>query len=65
MITAVTLELSLAFEPPERDIMRRPPLSPKEPLLNQFHSWRIVFISAIMVMGTLGLFSGIAPMAKH
>lgn len=56
MITAVTLGLSLAFEPPEGDVMRRPPRSPKEPLLNQFLSWRIVFISAIMVMGTLGLF---------
>ena len=56
MITAVTLGLSLAFEPPEGDVMRRPPLSPTEPLLNQFLSWRIVFISAIMVMGTLGLF---------
>jgi magnesium-transporting ATPase (P-type) len=56
MITAVTLGLSLAFEPPEGDVMRRPPLSPKEPLLNQFLSWRIVFISAVMVMGTLGLF---------
>ena len=56
MITAVTLGLSLAFEPPEGDVMRRPPRLPKEPLLNQFLSWRIVFISAIMVMGTLGLF---------
>lgn len=56
MITAVTLGLSLAFEPPEGDVMRRPPLSPKEPLLNQFLSWRIIFISAIMVIGTLGLF---------
>jgi magnesium-transporting ATPase (P-type) len=56
MITAVTLGLSLAFEPPEGNVMRRPPLSPKEPLLNQFLSWRIIFISAIMVIGTLGLF---------
>ncbi len=56
MITAVTLGLSLAFEPPEGKVMQRPPLSPKEPLLNQFLSWRIMFISAIMVMGTLGLF---------
>ncbi|WP_232370962.1 cation-transporting P-type ATPase [Desulfogranum marinum] len=56
MITAVTLGLSLAFEPPEGDVMTRAPLSPKEPLLNQFLSWRIIFISAIMVMGTLGLF---------
>jgi magnesium-transporting ATPase (P-type) len=56
MVTAVTLGLSLAFEPPEGDVMRRPPRSPDEPLLTQFLSWRIVFISAIMVMGTLGLF---------
>ncbi len=56
MITAVTLGLSLAFEPPEGNVMRRSPRSPKEPLLNQFLSWRIIFISAIMVMGTLGLF---------
>lgn len=56
MVTAVTLGLSLAFEKPEGDVMRRPPLSPKEPLLNQFLLWRIIFISTIMVMGTLGLF---------
>jgi magnesium-transporting ATPase (P-type) len=56
MVTAVTLGLSLAFEPSEENVMRRPPRSPKEPLLNQFLLWRIVFISSIMVMGTLGLF---------
>lgn len=56
MVTAVTLGLSLAFEPPEGDVMRRPPRSPGEPLLTQFLSWRIAFISSIMVMGTLGLF---------
>ncbi len=56
MITAVTLGLSLAFEPPEDNVMRRPPRSPREPLLNRFLIWRILFISAVMVMGTLGLF---------
>ena len=56
MVTAVTLGLSLAFEPPEEDVMRRLPRSPQEPLLNQFLMWRIVFISSLMVMGTLGLF---------
>jgi len=56
MVTAVTLGLSLAFEPPEGNIMMRPPRSPREPLLNQFLSWRIVFISSLVVMGTLGLF---------
>ncbi len=56
MVTAVTLGLSLAFEPPEGKVMHRPPRPPQEPLLTQFLSWRIVFISAIVVMGTLGLF---------
>ncbi len=56
MVTAVTLGLSLAFEPAEGNVMRRPPRSTKEPLLNQFLTWRIVFISTLVVMGTLGLF---------
>jgi magnesium-transporting ATPase (P-type) len=56
MVSAVTLGLSLAFEPPEGDVMRRPPRSPREPLLTQLLVWRIIFISAIMVIGTIGLF---------
>ena len=56
MVTSVTLGLSLAFEPPEGDVMQRPPRSPREPLLSQFLAWRIIFISTIIVMGTLGLF---------
>ncbi|MFZ5759578.1 MAG: cation-transporting P-type ATPase [Thermodesulfobacteriota bacterium] len=56
MVTSVTLGLALAFEPPEGDVMRRPPRLPREPLLTQFLGWRIIFISAIMVMGTLGVF---------
>ena len=56
MVTSVTLGLSLAFEPPEGDVMLRPPRSPREPLLTQFLAWRIIFISTIIVMGTLGLF---------
>ncbi|KOR32684.1 carbonate dehydratase, partial [Achromatium sp. WMS3] len=56
MVTAVTLGLCLAFEPAEQDVMHRSPRDPNEPLLTQFLSWRIVFISTIMVIGTLGLF---------
>ena len=56
MVSAVTLGLSLAFEPSEENVMMRSPRSPKEPLLNQFLTWRIVFISSLVVMGTLGLF---------
>ncbi|NIN33600.1 MAG: HAD-IC family P-type ATPase, partial [Gammaproteobacteria bacterium] len=56
MITAVTLALSLAFEPPEADVMRRPPRSPEDPILTPFLIWRILFVSSIIVVGTFGLF---------
>ncbi|MDQ2694284.1 MAG: HAD-IC family P-type ATPase, partial [Pseudomonadota bacterium] len=56
MITAVTLALSLAFEPAETDVMRRPPRPPRQPLLSGFLVWRIGLVSAILVAGTFGLF---------
>ena len=56
MITAVTLALTLAFEPPERNVMQRPPRNPREPLLSGFLIWRVIFVSLIIVTGTFGLF---------
>ncbi len=56
MITAVTLALSLSFEPPESDVMRRPPRDSGERLLTPFLLWRIAFVSLILVSGTFGLF---------
>jgi magnesium-transporting ATPase (P-type) len=56
MITAVTLALALAFEPAERDLMRRPPRSPAEPLLSGFVVWRIVFVGLLLVAGGMGFF---------
>ena len=56
MVSAVTLGLALAFEPPEADVMRRPPRDPQEALLTPFMLWRIGFTSVIMVIGTFGLF---------
>ena len=56
MITAATLALALAFEPPERGIMRRPPRDPGEPVLSRLFLWRILFVSVILVIGTFGLF---------
>lgn len=56
MVTAVTLALALAFESSEQNIMRRPPRPPAEPLLQPFLIWRIVFVSALLVCGGLGLF---------
>ncbi len=56
MITAVTLALALAFEPPEADIMRRPPRDASEPILTPMFLWRIAFVSVILMTGTFGLF---------
>ena len=56
MVTAVALELALAFEPPERDIMLSKPRNAKIPILTPFLIWRIVFVSLIMMVGTIGLF---------
>ncbi|MGR9117057.1 MAG: cation-transporting P-type ATPase [Gammaproteobacteria bacterium] len=56
MVTTVTLALILAFEPPERNIMKRKPRRPNEPLLSGFLVWRIAFVSVIMLVGTFGLF---------
>jgi len=56
MITAVTLALTLAFEPAERNVMQRPPRNPTEPILSGFLIWRIIFVSLIIVTGTFGLF---------
>lgn len=56
MITAVTLALALAFEPTERDMMKRPPRPTDEPLLTGYLVWRIAFVTLILVAGTFGLF---------
>ncbi len=56
MITAVTLALTLAFEPSEKDVMQRPPRDPKEPILSRFLIWRVISVSLILVIGTFGLF---------
>ncbi|NOQ93325.1 MAG: HAD-IC family P-type ATPase [Methylophaga sp.] len=56
MITAVTLALALAFEPPESNVMLRAPRNPKEPLLTPLFLWRIAFVSVILMVGTFSLF---------
>ena len=56
MITAVSLGMALAFEPAEAGIMKRPPRSPDAPILSAFLTWRIVFVSILLLVGTFGLF---------
>ncbi|HRD34613.1 MAG TPA: cation-transporting P-type ATPase [Rhodocyclaceae bacterium] len=56
MVTSSCLGLALAFEPAERDIMRRQPRPPGEALLSGFFVWRVVLVSVLMMTGALGLF---------
>jgi len=56
MVTAVTLALSLAFEPPEPNVMQRPPRDAKEPILTSYLIWRVFYVSIILMTGTFGLY---------
>lgn len=56
MVTTVTLALALAFESPERDIMKRPPRRSDEPMMSRFVAWRTVMVSILFVIGTFALF---------
>ncbi|WP_455383765.1 HAD-IC family P-type ATPase [Acidihalobacter prosperus] len=49
MITAVTLALALAFEPPETAVMRRRPRPPRTPLLSRYLLWRIALVSLLLL----------------
>lgn len=51
MVSSVVLATSLAFEPPEPDIMNKPPRRPGERLLSGFLVWRVVFMSALFLAG--------------
>ena len=56
LVTAVTLGLTLAFEPTEPGTMWRPPRSPSEPLLTRRLLWRVGFVSSLFVVGVFGIF---------
>jgi len=56
LITAVTLGLALAFEPPSKGVMLRPPRPSGEPILSRYFIWRIVFVSFLMLIATFGLY---------
>jgi len=56
MVTALTLGMMLIFEPKEKDIMHRPPRSPKYNILNRGVMERIILASSIMVISVYLLF---------
>jgi magnesium-transporting ATPase (P-type) len=56
MVTAVTLAITLAFEPPEPNVMRRPPRPPKEPLTSRPMLSRILFMTLLLVAASFSVF---------
>jgi len=55
MVTSITVSLALAFELLEPGTMKRPPRSPKTPLLSGYFIWRILFVSVLIGGWTLWL----------
>ena len=56
MVTAITLSFALAFEPPERNVMRRPPRDPKELLIGGYFLFRIAYVSLVVTLLTILFF---------
>ncbi|HET6604213.1 MAG TPA: HAD-IC family P-type ATPase [Xanthomonadaceae bacterium] len=56
MVTAVALGLTLAFEPTEPGVMRRPPRPAGESLLQARLLWRIGFVSVLFVTAIFSMF---------
>ena len=56
MTTAVLLGLTLAFEPGEKGVMRRPPRLPTAPILDRALVWRILLVGVLLLLGAFGLF---------
>ena len=50
MTTAVFLGLTMAFEPKEDDLMRRPPRPPKRPLFTANLLRRVILVSIVLVL---------------
>ncbi|MDT8284782.1 MAG: HAD-IC family P-type ATPase, partial [Thermovirgaceae bacterium] len=57
MVTAITLALTLAFEPMEADVMDRPPRPAGEPLVQGSMLLRILYVSLLLMGSSLGMFS--------
>ena len=57
MVSSVVLAMTLAFEPSEPGVMRRPPRPPGEPILSRFVLWRIGFVSVLFSAGIFGKFA--------
>jgi len=56
LVTALTLATPLAFEPKEQGLLERPPRPPSEKLITRAIVRKFAIVSALMVVGTFGVF---------
>lgn len=56
LITAITLGMTLAFEPTEESTMRRPPRPRDQPLLTGVLVWHILVVSVLFVCGIFAIY---------
>ncbi|MCC5955972.1 MAG: HAD-IC family P-type ATPase [Natronohydrobacter sp.] len=57
MVSSVALAMSLAFEKPEKAIMRQPPRRANAPILSRFILWRVFLVSILFAIGIFGQFA--------
>lgn len=57
MSTAILLGATLAFEPKEPGLMARPPRDANEPILSVTLMWRTLWVGALLVLATYGVFA--------
>ncbi|WP_291010999.1 HAD-IC family P-type ATPase [Hydrogenophaga sp.] len=56
MVTSITLDIAIAFEPEEAGVMQRAPRPPREPLITRLLLMRIVYVSVLMVGACIWLY---------
>lgn len=56
MVTSISLGLVFAFEPIQVSLMQRPPRRIDKGIFTRFLSWRVIFVSGLLVIAVLGNF---------
>jgi magnesium-transporting ATPase (P-type) len=57
MVTTITLEFALIFEPMEKKVMTRPPRPKNEPILNSYLVFRTAYVALVTGLLTFGLYN--------
>ncbi|KKQ74164.1 MAG: Cation-transporting P-type ATPase, partial [Berkelbacteria bacterium GW2011_GWB1_38_5] len=56
LVTDGTVGISLALEPTHKGVLKYPPRSPKENIINSLIFWRIILVAATMLVGTFFMY---------